>query len=686
MKKILVGLTIVLTILLIVYLFSPWGPKPIATLLNREPAEDLIPMPALYDEGERALQQGNSDRAQLLATRGKQEASDSDEYYHFVVLDAKCHFHTMQSDSFLKSHRQLKQYLRRQKRPTLKQRYLAMELAMQMGVYWTKMAGQMDSAQHYNFLALRRAYHLPGSEHARLLLLSNIADTYKQMGQYDKSVDYFNCALELADSIGGASPSTIITITTGIASAYSAMRSFDKSQQWWDKASLLQPQMSRTEMFHYLNNRGNDLFLQERYEESLQCFLRLDSLIADDEDMLWERMFEHCNLSGLFIKLGQTERARPILDETEQFFTRQKQPIPLYYLITQRIELATKEGRLAEAQRLAEQHPTPEWMIPEQRILRLEEVAKLYELAGQWKQYAVTKKELDRVKDALAGDNMKMRFSEQLLRHEHEQGMTQKQLQLEEKERSLQWATAIVVLAVIVILLLVIILLQKHQKMKLKDSVTESQITALRLELVRNRITPHFIGNALSAEMLAQAEGREVNLDTLVELLNRGIELTGIELSTLSEELEFISFYCSVESRSIGPDFRYEQQVAPDVDTAKVVLPSMSVQILVENAIKHGLKRVKPRDGQLRKVTVRVTRQDEGTLVEVIDNGTGLPEDRRRNERTGLRVIRQTFTMLNKQNRRQVDFGLENYAATPGATGCRAWILLPSDYEYRLNT
>jgi hypothetical protein len=60
-------------------------------------------------------------------------------------------------------------------------------------------------------------------------------------------------------------------------------------------------------------------------------------------------MFERCNLSDVYIKLGQLERGKALLDETQPFFTEQKQPIPLFYLITQRIEVALEEGRIADA-------------------------------------------------------------------------------------------------------------------------------------------------------------------------------------------------------------------------------------------------------------------------------------------------------------------------------------------------
>jgi LytS/YehU family sensor histidine kinase len=288
---------------------------------------------------------------------------------------------------------------------------------------------------------------------------------------------------------------------------------------------------------------------------------------------------------------------------------------------------------------------------------------------------------------------MKMRFSETLTHYQHDSDMLSKQKQIEETQLSLRWAITLFAVSVIVILLLINIIVQKHRARKLQEAKMRISIAALRMETVRNRITPHFISNALTAEIMAQMEGKPVNLDSLVQLLHRGIELTDVEQSTLSEELEFIQFYCSIESRSVGPDFHLSIDVPDGLDTDQVQLPSMAVQILVENAIKHGLKARQPEPGKKRCVWVNVKPQEEATLIEVIDNGVGLAEERKNKERTGLRVMRQTIFLLNEQymqthGRRTgkplMDYGLANYAHPDGQRGCRAWLLLPNDFDYIL--
>ena len=641
-----------------------------------------------------ALRDGDLTLAHQMIANGKAQAKDSDRYYLYEVLQAKYYFTTMQADSFYHCHQRLRNYLKQLEHlSTTNRKLLQAECYMQRGVYEAKMVGRADSAITYYKEAQACLKELPNSDAYRLIVLTNLADAYKLMGRYDESVKYCRHALELGDSIG-MSDDMRITLRIGIASSYAAMKSFEQSKEWWEKVTQLRPKMDRQALFHYLNNRGNDYYLQEKYNESLLCFLELDSILAADSTMHWERMYERANLSDVYIKLGQPERAIPLLDETQPFFTQQNQQLPLFYLTTQRIELALIKGNLTEAHQLIEKSPIPDWMIPEQIQLRRKVLMKYYRQTAQWQNYSDILHDYAVMRDSLFSDAMKMRFSETLTHYQHDSDMLSKQKQIEETQLSLRWAITLFAVSVIVILLLINIIVQKHRARKLQEAKMRISIAALRMETVRNRITPHFISNALTAEIMAQMEGKPVNLDSLVQLLHRGIELTDVEQSTLSEELEFIQFYCNIESRSVGDDFQLDIELADDIDVNQVILPSMMVQILVENAIKHGLKAKKPESGKHRRVLVKITRKEQATLVEVIDNGIGLSENNKKKERTGLRVMRQTIHLLNEQHmqagnyHRQepiMDYGIDNYSSDNQETGCRAWLLLPDHFKYTLN-
>ncbi len=646
-------------------------------------------------EIEQLLRDDLDEEARRLIGIGKGEAKDSTTYYQYEVLEAKLHFGNMQADSFLACHRRLHAYLGRQQGTKAKAatRALSIDDELQQGVYATKMANRIaDGLTHYH-RALQLSEQWGAGSGTKLVILTNIADANKLLGRYDQSVRYYQRALNLGDSVG-MSDDMRINIDIGIASAYTAMGSYEKSQQWWEKAERELPKMSQTDRFFYYNNRGNDLFMQGRYAESLEYFLTVDSVTARQADHLWEHMFGRVNLSDVYIKLHQPEKAIALMEQTQQYFAEQQVPLVLYYLDTQRIELAMQDGRLSDAQRLAQQSGMPEWVIPEQKLLRQKVLLELHEKTGNWHDYALTLKAYEQLHDSIASDKQQMQFSEALMHYEHERQMLLKQRQIEEMNLSFRWAVALLVAAAVIIALLVVIGIIRQRERRLREQTMLSRITSLRMETVRNRITPHFIGNALTAEMMAQMDGKPIDLDPLVQLLHRGIEMTGTETTTLEDELEFISYYCSIESKSVGPDFVYQTDIAPDVDPSRVMLPAMTVQILVENALKHGLKNKVMQTGKQRRVVVSARRQGEGTRVEVTDNGVGLPADRHTNDRTGLRVVKQTLTLLNEQQTMRLkhaaregqlmDFSLENCQHPDGDSGCRATLYLPRDFAYAL--
>lgn len=697
--RILICLTIVLAIGTIVTLYKLPPSTSVPTMfwskvsLGKQCATPDAPH---TQEIEQLLRDGKDGEARQLIAQAKRQAEDSTQYYQYVALEAKMHFGNMQPDSFVACNRLLHSYLQRQlvkgKHNNDATRMLQIEDELQQGVYESKMTGRAAEALSHYHRALTLSRQRGCDDSKILLILTNIADANKMLGRYDQSVRYYRMALLLGDSTG-MSNDTRINIDVGIASAYTAMGSFAKSQAWWEKAAKELPQMGPADRFSYYNNRGNDLFLQGRYAESLQYFLTVDSITGSQPGHQWEHMFGRVNLSDVYIKLQQPQKARQLIAETQPYFTQQQIPIVLYYLDTQRIELAMNDGQLAEAQRLARESGMPEWVIPEQKLLRQKVLLELHEKTGNWFDYAQTLKDYNQLHDSIASDKHKMQFSEALMHYEHDRQMLVKQRELEEMNLSFRWALALLVFAAAMIALLLVINVYKRRERKLKEQAMRNRITGLRMEAVRNRITPHFISNALTAEMVAQMDGNEVDLDPLVQLLHRGIEMTGTETTTLADELEFIEFYCGIESRSVGPDFRYQAQIAPDVDPQRVQLPAMALQILVENALKHGLKAKQPQPGKQRTVTVSATRKEQGTLIEVTDNGVGLPEDRHNKDHTGLKVVRQTMALLNEQQAERLKhpteeqlmaFSLDNCQHPDGDSGCRATLYLPQDYAYAL--
>ena len=225
--------------------------------------------------------------------------------------------------------------------------------------------------------------------------------------------------------------------------------------------------------------------------------------------------------------------------------------------------------------------------------------------------------------------------------------------------------------------------LRHRRRGRMKELELRQQLIETRLGNARNRLSPHFIYNALNHEMLSQMEGRQVDFNALTQLLRRGLAMADTLKTSLQDELAFVDYYATIEGQQIGDDFRYSKEIDEGIDISQVSLPAMTIQIFVENSIKHGLRPMKPENGEMRQLTIHVSRQGQATLVEVTDNGQGLKNGPTSQAQTGMKVVRQTIQMLNERNQEKIDFGVNNLTEE-GKRGCRSWILLPDHFDYHV--
>ncbi len=148
----------------------------------------------------------------------------------------------------------------------------------------------------------------------------------------------------------------------------------------------------------------------------------------------------------------------------------------------------------------------------------------------------------------------------------------------------------------------------------------EKLLMATRLDALASQINPHFLFNTLaSISSLIRSEPETartliVKLSGLLRRLLRHQE----HFVTLREELDAIDEYLDIESMRFGPQLKIDKTIDPA--TLDLVVPSMLLQPLVENSIKHGLSH-KLGNGQ---ITIRSQRERGHAVIDVIDNGVGL--------------------------------------------------------------
>ena len=190
----------------------------------------------------------------------------------------------------------------------------------------------------------------------------------------------------------------------------------------------------------------------------------------------------------------------------------------------------------------------------------------------------------------------------------------------------------------------------------------ETQLAALQA-----KVNPHFLFNTLNTLVdLVRSDPERVErlVLSLSDIYRRVLALPEAAGVPLGEEIELVEHYLSIEKVRMGTRLRYSIDVPADLRRA--IVPPLAVEILAENAVRHGL--APRREGGSIAISAR---RGEGQLrVEVVDDGVGLGEPVK-GTGFGLLSIRQRLDLLYEKGEGRLEV-----TPAPGG-GTRAVLKVP---------
>jgi signal transduction histidine kinase len=159
----------------------------------------------------------------------------------------------------------------------------------------------------------------------------------------------------------------------------------------------------------------------------------------------------------------------------------------------------------------------------------------------------------------------------------------------------------------------------------LNTSQLETRLVEAQLQALQRQLHPHFLFNTLntvSGLIRTDPNAADTMIDRLGDLLRMTLHKSGIQEVSLKEELDVLGKYVEIERTRFGDRLTIDMRVQPETLDAQV--PSLVLQPLVENAIRHGIA-PNARPGC---IAVHADRDDDELVLQVLDNGDGLPPDR----------------------------------------------------------
>lgn len=616
-------------------------------------------------------------KVRLKAFQKMEETKDSLVKYNYLAMTLKTYLITSQLDSAQIVIQQIHDFIERQ-HSSSQMADLESECFNMKGNIFARV-GNMDSAE----ICFRKAYELR-MRGTRIEvvpdILMNLADANNRLGKLDIGAAWYRRALLMCDSLHIASTKKP-PIYYGLAQVYVTMRDFEQCDYYYNLAGESYDSMLPYEKYIYLNNRGTSYYYREDYQTAIKYFQKVIDLVEGYADMSFELNLGRLNLGDCYLQLNMVDLAVKYINECQLFFEEMGVSTALYYIDTQKIELALLQKDFQEARRLLSESVVPPGIDPD--MVRNKYLQQFYEETGNYKRAYHYLQRNNLLDDSIRNERVRMRTADLTLRYQQDSTLMAHRVLLQEQKNEVlvlrQTQFVVFAVAVVSILTAVFLYLYSKKKRALLLARNHRTVSTLRLENIRNRLSPHFIFNVLNREMAERNVEEKQELSSQVKLMRRNLELAEQLCVTLAEELDFVKTYINLERRSLGPDFHSELKIEKDVQPEQIRIPSMMIQIPVENAVKHALRE---KEGE-RNLWVSVCRRGNGICIKITDNGGGYrPDSRNRGTGTGMKVIMQTIQILNNKNKEAIDVSVHNVSLQSGEMGCEVTFWLPDNYDY----
>lgn len=165
---------------------------------------------------------------------------------------------------------------------------------------------------------------------------------------------------------------------------------------------------------------------------------------------------------------------------------------------------------------------------------------------------------------------------------------------------------------------------------KIHDLVEQVKVEQIRLrkaefEILQAQINPHFLYNTLDAIVWLAEAGEQKKVVNMVESLSDFFRTSlnqGKDIISIEEELQHVNSYLEIQQMRYQDILEYEIHVPKELN--RYLIPKITIQPLVENALYHGIKNKRG----LGKITISGHMKEDYFILRIEDNGIGMTEER----------------------------------------------------------
>lgn len=558
--------------------------------------------------------------------------------------------------------------------------------------------GKREPARTYYIKAYRELMKLDHHNDA-IDICINIADASRQLGKLADASSWYRRANFLADSLNLHEAQN--SILAGLGQVYNDLRNYQLAHFYFRKAERQYPPRNPKDAHFFYNSWGNVYSSQEKPAEALKCFLKAQKAARQMGQPFMTAVVD-ANLGQTYLELNRLDSAQKYLANTTKFFFVQPnmQNDLQFYIDGLNAALALKQNRLDKASAILSKPYDLSKMSPNYLYLYHKGWADLYERKGQFAKALQYQKLMKQYDDSLRNATMVSNVQENELRFKQDTAIVRRDLILQSTQAEAKSSRLILLLVIglLVVGVLALVVFYRYKSLRHKHQHREemNRMMALKMENVRNRFSPHFVFNVLNIFISNLPKGVNVKpLRLLIQVLRANLLTCDQVAVSLEDELQMVMSYSSLrhETNPFLPLPRFD--IAKEVDMS-LMLPSMIIQIPVENALKHAFVGMEE-SGEKPLLDVKVWIEDGMLRIDVIDNGCGgvgavagmgtRKTNAAASTGTGLRILNSTIEMLNAGNARKLYFKMQSRIGAAGGgsdrqKGMCVSIGVPCEYDY----
>ena len=563
-----------------------------------------------------------------------------------------------------------------------------------MGRIWTKQGGNEILIGEWEkaVVAFEKAYeHFVKTKAYRELTTSciNLAGTYYRCGNLSDAMEFYRKAAFVEDSL--RIWTYYVAIQTGIAQVYVDLQNYIVAHQYLDSAQKYLEGAHVSEIYYYYVTRAVCYYYQQNYNLAYSNFSI--ALEYAKKIGLYQEIMCKVSLGEVALMNKEPDLAMSHIDDCMDFLAdnqKMRNKTLKFYIASLSADVFMANGDWKRAKKLIDILPNPK-EVKMMRYLSLH-YYRLHTYAvghGDYKRAYELLQVAHNYKDSISNLAAVNRIVEIGRRYQRDTTLLRQRFQLAhlEAKTSQHKMRIYVLISSLVILILGYTIAMKILRRRNEKRVEAQfeQISKLRMDVVRNRLSPHFVFNVLGMMLPKFKQNPELHqLSELFIDVLRGNLIASTQLSIeYTEEIRLVRQYVGLyhKSKSEYPVVIWHDATHEEANSIRV--PTMCLLIPVENALKHAF----PVQNEENRIDIYIMCEDNRLMMRIIDNGSGYNpgavSSTGRDTGTGLRVLSRTISLLNEKNSRPIEFQVRNLS-NDGIRGTEVKISIPFEYQYKL--